>query len=238
MIRPLILWLALTVPALAQIEVTPGVETVEIPIVTVKAPSTAQVTLHAETKEREPIKTTRKDNNVWQIHAQSGKVWIYVRSIDFTNEKFDEKRLTVDVEDLGFFPPPPDPDPNPDPLPSAEYEGPNKFGLGKLSFEMAPEYSEKIAGIYEAGAEMLYGRPMQKVMFVERNDPNRETDYVLPKWYSSQMTPLAPPGSDWRKWYDAILDRAFTLNSSKKIQTTEHWYEAWREVAAGVRAKK
>ena len=43
---------------------------------------------------------------------------------------------------------------------------------------------------------------------------------------------------DWGWWYLAVMDRLFDLNNAGKVKTTEQWYSAFKEIGAGVEAKK
>ena len=128
-----------------------------------------------------------------------------------------------------------DTDPGP-----GEYDGPNKFGLGQLSFDNAPAYNQKVVAIYQQGADHLFGRPGPeiKVIRVEDTDSRHNTDYELPVWLANQMQPIAAGNQKWRAWYAKVMAKSGELSQEGKIKTIYDWFEALREMAAGVEARK
>lgn len=215
----------------AQLEVRP----IENPSVVVESSATAQISVTAEDIKRQPVAVRRVgSSNVWELIGD-GRIWVRVTAIDFDNKTFEEKTLEVVSDKIEDDDSPFDP---PDPPQPGDYDGPNRYGLGQLSFDTAPGYNADVVRIYKAAGEYLYGRPSQKVMWVERDDPRADSDYLVANWLRNQMTPIVQGNGDWRKWYESVMQRAFKLNGQAEIVKIEDWYSAWNEIAAGVEALK
>ena len=230
---PIILALLCSVASGQTLELKPSTKTISysVSVVEIAAPKTAQLSISVSDINRQPVPFEKLDATTYQINA-TGKVWFRAVAIDFDNKFFAEQTIEVDADTDGVSPPGPI---DPPPGPVIEYDGPNEFGLGKLSFQTAPKYDAKVVAIYNAAGEYLYGRPSQKVIAVAGTDGRNGTDYELPLWLKNQM---ASQDDSWDAWYIAVMDRLYTLNASGKVRLTEDWYRSFREIAAGVEARK
>lgn len=118
--------------------------------------------------------------------------------------------------------------------PSDEYDGPNEWGLGSISYNNAPSHSAAVVDTFNRAAEYLKGRPSLKVLYTDDPVKNR-TDYNVNVWTKNQMQSHSAT-SDWVAWYNAVYARMQELN--QQGLTLDQWYSAFNEVAAGVEAKK
>lgn len=229
----------------AQLEITTkrAVRTYSVQEVELKGlASSTQVRVKVTDSKRRPVPYSRIGNSKTRYEIRgSGKVWFEVTCIDFKTNMFDEKEIVIDldagndvtpdneedVDDNPFDPPSP---PGP-----KEYDGPNKYGLGKVSFDNAPRYSADIVKTYNDAAEFLFGRPSIKVMSIRKGDRRANTDYVLPVWIHLKMKPIYQSDERWKKWYEAVMSK---LMKMEETTSTKDWYGAIKEIAIGLEARK
>ena len=194
-----------------------------------------------------------------EIIKPGGGVFVVTKQgehqLDFQGAALDDGRL-IGIEQsikikIGQGPnPPPDPDDGDDdgndddgndddgdvpPDPDKGYDGPNDFGLGQLAFDKAPGYDAKVAEIFAQSAEYLFGRPELKVIAVEQGDPRFGSDFVIFEWIKKQMSPYR---EEWGEWETALMRASIDAARAQKIRTLNDWYGAFKEIQAGVEARK
>jgi len=124
------------------------------------------------------------------------------------------------------------PNPEPEPKPVDEYNGPNVYGVGKISYEKAPEGDVAIANLLREAGAFLKGRPKLKV--VATGDPNlNKTDYNVFVWLKKQL----PNDKGWQVWYEAVMQHAPTAGV-KVGSPLNDWVGYFNEIASGVEAKQ
>ena len=161
------------------------------------------------------------------------RVQCFVMDSDRRVKHFETTQTAVEWTDEE-----PDPGPGPDPEPvdpPANYDGPNRLGIGKVSFDSVPGTSDRavVVDIAKRAAEYLYGRPNLKVIYTQ--DPARNnSEFNLLYWFRSEMQSKHP---DWDDWYNAVMQQMKDagLHTGSPIAL---WYEAFLEAAAGVEARQ
>ena len=230
-----------------------------ITVVEVDAPENATISIAAYGPDFKPVEVVKSSDRsssksdfvirVYEVRS-SGKSLVIVSAWDAATGWSQQTDLRVDAGN-GPNPPPdppgpgPDPDPDPDPptpdpdppTPS-DYSGPNKWGLGKLSFENAPENNKTVTSIYKDAAGYARGHPEVKAITVESGHPWAGTDKIISIWIGDKMNPVASADSRWVDWYTKVHEKLDELAKAKKIRFTTDYYEAFFEIASGVEAKK
>ena len=134
--------------------------------------------------------------------------------------------------ELGEGPNPP-PGPGPGPGPSVD----NKYGVGQVAYDSAPQDKDgliQFSSWYRQAGEYLYGRPSIKVI-ADADQPNSVFG-----WLAEQMDAYPCPDVEickkWQTWRNEV--NAAFVDSQKKIQyTREDWYAAFNEVANALEKK-
>lgn len=160
-----------------------------------------------------------------------GDVQVLCTLVNFETQKFDQVVLQAVVE--GDIPKPFEPvPPNPPRPPDGEYDGPNDFNVGKVSFDNAPGYDPAVVKLLKETAESLYGRPQLRVIYTTDSAKNK-TDYNAIVYLRTNLERSHP---DWDKWFNAVLEQ-LSENETNVFKLKE-WYGSLNEAAAGIEAKK
>lgn len=133
------------------------------------------------------------------------------------------------VGDGGDEEPQPGPQPGPDTVP--EYDGPNKHGIGKVSFDNAPASSKEVSQLIRRAADYLKGYPILKVIS-NPGDKQKPADYVLFHWLNKEML-KHPKHADW---YAACI-KHMQDNDMNAGVSTDVWYMYLIEMAEGLERK-
>ena len=163
------------------------------------------------------------------------RVQVLVLDADQRVKQFEVIQTIVDWEGDDGGQPEPDPGPDPEPDPPANYDGPNRLGVGAVSFDSVPDgaYSADVVAIYKRASEYLYGRPSVKVIYSQ--DPAKNnSEFNLLYWIRKEMEAKHP---DWDTWHNAVFEQfqKAGLHTGSPIAL---WYEALIEAAAGVEARQ
>ena len=154
-----------------------------------------------------------------------GDVQVLCTVVNHETKVFVQEIVQAVIE--GTPPTPPTPG-RPGPTPG-EYDGPNQFGVGKVSYDKAPMYDAEVVNMMVRAAEHLYGRPTLKVIYTTEKEKNK-TDYNVLVYIKNQLDP------EWADWYNAVFDHL--ESESLGVLELRDWYEALREAAAGVERRK
>lgn len=183
---------------------------------------------------RQVVGLSGRDYYVDPPAGWSGNVRVLVTILNWDSRKFIQRQEVIRVgkADPDTDDPPPEDDDTDDSV--GEYDGPNEFGLGQISFDNAPGYSADVVDIYKRAANYLKGIPSVKVMYTDDPNQNR-TEYNVNVWIAAQMKQRAN-SAEWVAWYEPVRERIEQL--AVRGQTTDQWHAALNEVAAGVEARK
>lgn len=157
------------------------------------------------------------------------RVQCFVMDYERRVKHFETEQVAVDWDTEEPLPPGPGPiDP-----PIAEYDGPNVFGVGKVSFDNAPGYEPGVVEIYRKASEYIYGRPNLKVIYTQ--DPAlNSSDFNVIVWSRRQMETHYP---GWDKWHNSVFEQ-IQKSDIKAGSKIEEWHQVFLEAAAGVEARK
>ncbi len=128
--------------------------------------------------------------------------------------------------------PEPKPAPKPDPEDSGEYTGPNKYGIGKVSFDSAPKYSREVAKLIRDAAGHVKGYPTLKVIGTPDSNIIGD-DYVLFVWLNKKMA----KHEDFKGWYNDCINHML-YSGMETGSTTDDWYLYLIEMAQGLEARE
>jgi len=239
----------MAIPVFAQsIKITNDLQTriQQVRVIKIETPNDAKTKITFSDKNRKPIQLKKSSNGSYDIPDEElkalGSIWVHAIYIDFKNETFDDIETEIKYGDSvspvpNPVPVPPDVEPVPVPVPSV-YDGPNKFGLGKIAFDSAPSNDAAIADIFVKSGNFLFGNPQQKVIYIDPTDARSNTDYNLIIWIEKQMSPSINSNPEWGKFYDLVMLKLKELNKDRKVIESVQWYDAFNEIASGIKAKK
>ena len=162
----------------------------------------------------------------------SGRVRVQVIVLDADNRVKDIRVAVVGVGDGGNVDPQPTPEPTPEPETDNEYNGPNDYGVGRISFENAPSGDDAIVKLFRSAAGYLKGRPELKVLATDDRTLNN-TEYNIFVWLDSNMQRKP----EWADWYRKVMAQA--KPAGVEIGSPiNYWVGYFNEIASGVEAKK
>ncbi len=160
-----------------------------------------------------------------------GDVQVLCTLVNFENQKFEQVVLQAVVD--GEVPEPLEStSPNPLQLKNPDYVGPNEMGVGKVSFENAPEYNSQVVKLIRDTAESLYGRPQLRVIYTTDKVKNK-TDYNAIVYLKSNLERKHP---EFSNWWIAVMEQI--EENRTDVFKLEQWYETFIEAAEGIEAKK
>jgi hypothetical protein len=126
----------------------------------------------------------------------------------------------------------PEPKPVPKPDVTGEYTGPNKHGIGKVSFDSAPKYSDEVASLIRDAAGYVKGYPTLKVIGTPDSSIVGE-DYILFVWLNKEML----KHSEFGGWYRDCIEHMHA-NGMETGTSTDKWYLYLVEMAQGLEARE
>lgn len=175
----------------------------------------ANVTFEVSDQQRSLVPFEQIDESVISI-SKSGKSWVEIVAIDFERQIYSKKIVVVELSGSS---------PSIDVIPDNVK---NDYGLGLTAYTFAPdENKEAVAGIYEAAAEFLYGRPEAKTVAESL------------KWIQEQTKSVVTKEDQWMEWQSKISD-ALLKSQEDRVggYSRENWYQAFNEIALALRAAK
>jgi hypothetical protein len=256
--------LMFTLPALGQLEVVAGnrllltdasgVQTIgsmvfiespnikSVPVGLVKVDTKASnVSVEISDVNRTPGVITKLSDTHWMVD-QPGKWWIDVTAIDFKQNIYGKKTVTLEV---GTAPAPNPPNPGPGPTPPVPPSPiSDTYGVGMVAFSAAPRHAatvQQYASIYYQAGNILFGKPTLKFVVSSNdahyNDPARS----IPAWIKSEQSKIVCPDvatcQQWEQWRIKV-NEAFRQSQMKRQFTRDDWYAAFNEVVAALGAVK
>lgn len=151
--------------------------------------------------------------------------------------QWDDATLVVTI---GAPPEPPKPD---DPVdPDIPDEVPDKYGVGKVAYQMAPRDASisKYAEIYRRAGDFLFGIPSLKFIVssnvTHSKDPGRSVTAWITQQYGLVQCADQSTCDKWVEWQSAVAD-ALVESQQRRQFTRDDWYAAFNEIATALKAK-
>ena len=202
----------------------------------------ANIEFSVTNQNREPV-NFQKIPPAGIFVSTPGKLWVEVTAIDFSKNIYGRQTIVVEV---GSGPNPPDPGPTPPnpPNPPVPDVVPDKYGVGKVAFTLAPRdvaTVTKYAGIYTQAADFLFGIPTLKFVTSVDDSRNNNPDSSVFAWLRQQSATVQCTDQQscqqWEAWRTAI-SQALLESQRKRQFTRQDWFNALNEISQALRLVK